>query len=125
MKTERMVLMISPVEKARISTQAAKLGVSASEYVRKLVNLLDADDLATMEELALLAPELEAMAERWEATFADFRERDAERQRQWEYRRTLEYHEKIRQDVLNDPTINWDAARALFGGVADAQGEAA
>ena len=119
MKTERMVLLVTPEEKARIVDGAAKLGVSASEYVRRLAALLDADDLLAAEDLAKMAPELDAMADRLERSFAEFREKEAEHEARWAYLQSDEYREKVRQDVLNDPTIDWDRIRNLFGGEPD------
>lgn len=119
MKTERMVLLVTPAEKARIGTEAAKLGVSASEYVRTLVGLLDAEDVRAAAELALLAPELTAMADRLDATFADFRAQEKAREARWAYVASPEYRETIRREVLADPTIDWDRMRTLFGGDRD------
>ncbi len=116
MKTERMVLLVTPEEKARITTEAGKLGVSASEYIRKLVGLLDAEDVRAADELMLLAPELTAMADRLDETFADFRAQEKVREERWAYLASPEYRETIRQEVLNDPSIDWDRMRALFGG---------
>ena len=119
MKTERMVLLVTPAEKARINAEAGKLGVSASEYIRRLVDLLDADDVRAAEELALLAPELTAMADRLDATFADFRAQETLREERWAYVASPEYREAIRQEVLNDPAVDWDRMRTLFGGDRD------
>ncbi|WP_375397961.1 hypothetical protein [uncultured Sphingomonas sp.] len=116
MKTARMVLLVTPEEKARIATESAKLGVSASEYIRKLVGLLDAEDVRAAEELALLAPELTAMADRLDATFADFCAQEKVREERWAYLASPEYRETIRREVRADPTIDWDRMRTLFGG---------
>lgn len=116
MKTERIVLLATPGEKARIAAESVKLGVSASEYIRKLVGLLDAEDVRAAEELALLAPELTAMADRLEATFADFRAQEKVREDRWAYLASTEYRETIRCEVLADPTIDWKRMRKLFGG---------
>lgn len=120
MKTERMVLLVTPEEKARINNESMKLGVSASEYIRKLVGLLDAEDVRAADELALLAPELAAMADRLDATFADFNEKQKLREERWDYLGSPEYRESIRREVLEDPTIDWPRMRALLGGDDDA-----
>jgi Arc/MetJ-type ribon-helix-helix transcriptional regulator len=120
MKTERMVLLVTPEEKTRIINESAKLGVSASEYIRKLVGLLDADDVLAAEELAVLAPELAAMADRLDATFADFNDKQKLREERWVYLASPEYREAVRREVLDDPTIDWPRMRALFGGSDDA-----
>lgn len=116
MKTERMVLLVTPEEKARINTESTKLGVSASEYVRKLIGLIDADDIAELEGLAALMPALTSAMDSIEAnitrTVLLFEEAEKER----EYRRTDTYREMVRKEVLSDPTINWDAVRAVIGG---------
>lgn len=125
MKTERMVLLVTPADKNRINAEAAKLGVSGSEYVRRAIALLDADDVRSAEELALLAPELTAMADRLETTFAEFREQEKVREERWAYLDSSEYRECVRQEVLNDPTIDWARMRALFGGSSDDEGAAA
>ncbi len=120
MKTQRMVLLVTPEEKARINAESAKLGVSASEYIRKLVGLLDADDVRAAEELVLLAPELTAMADRLDATFADFNAKQQLREERWAYLASPEYHESVRREVLDDPSIDWERMRALFGTSDDA-----
>ena len=125
MKTERMVLLVTPEEKAKIGIEAAKLGVSASEYIRKLVGLLDADDVRAAEELQLLVPELTAMADRLDETFTDFRAQEKLREERWAYLSSPEYRDVVRQEVLDDPTIDWDRMSALFGGRADDSGVAA
>lgn len=116
MKTERMVLLVTPEEKARINGESAKLGVSASEYIRKLVGLLDAEDVRAAGELSLLAPELTAMADRLDATFADFNQQQKLREERWTYLASPEYRQAVRQEVLDDPTIDWPHMRAMVGG---------
>ena len=125
MKTERLTLLVTPAEKASIAANAAKLGISSSEYVRKIASMLDADDVAACEQLVLLGPELHAMADRLEGTFAAFRAEQAERDKRWAYASSEEYREQVRQELLADPTINWDAISRLFGGTPGAHGVAA
>lgn len=125
MKTERMVLLVTPEEKARIGAEAGKLGVSASEYIRKLVGIIDAEDIGELESLATMMPMLSAAIDNIEAnidsTVAKFEE--AERDRA--YRGSDAYRDKIRAEVLADPTIDWDAMQAIFGGARDCTDEAA
>jgi anti-sigma-K factor RskA len=115
MKTERMVLLVTPTEKARINSESSKLGVSASEYIRKIVSLLDADDVRAAEELVQLAPQLTEMADRLDATFADFNAKQKLREERWAYLASPEYRETVRQEVLDDPTIDWAKMRGMFG----------
>ena len=116
-----MVLLVTPDEKARITTGAAQLGVSASEYVRKLVAAIDAEDLAELENIAALMPVFAAAVDNIEANVSRTAERFEAAERQRAYRATEEYRAKVREEVLADPSINWDAVRALFGGAGDEQ----
>ena len=116
MKTERMVLLITPEEKARISTEAGKLGVSASEYVRKLVGILDADDVGELEALGTLMPVFTAAIDSMQDTLARTADTLEEAQREWEYHRSDEYRAKVREEVLADPTIDRAHVAELFGG---------
>ena len=121
MKTERMVLLVTPDEKARINTEATKLGVSASEYLRKLVGIIDAEDIAELEGLGAMMPALATAMDNMEANIGRTMARFEEAERERAYRRSDEYRAKVREDVLADPTINWDAVRAIFGNHADDQ----
>lgn len=115
MKTERMVLLVTPDEKARITDGASRLDVSASEYVRQLVNGVQPDDLAALAELEAFMPEFNAAVD----SIHESLDRMIETLEQGERRRaamdTPEYREQVRQELLNDPSIDWDAARRLFG----------
>ncbi len=117
MKTERMVLLVTPEEKARIGSESAKLGVSASEYIRKLVGLVDANDIAELESLAAMMPALGAAMNSIEANIGRTLTRFEEAERERAYVYSDEYRAKVREEVLNDPTINWDGVRAVFGGM--------
>ena len=116
MKTERMVLLVTPAEKALIATRAAKLGVSAGEYVRRAVEYFDVEDIAAIEELKTLLPGLEAMAERLEREHAERPAREAARQAEWSYYTSDAYRDEVRQQLLDDPAIDWERARKFFGG---------
>ncbi len=115
MKTERMVLLVTPEEKSRIAAESAKLGVSASEYVRKLVSLLDADDVGALEDLRAMMPAVEAALDNIERNL----ERSIKTLEQGEARRAYydseAYRTEIREQVVNDPDIDWEAARRFFG----------
>ncbi len=116
MKTERMVLLVTPEEKALIGSRAAQMGVSASEFVRRAVELFDPADIAAMAELETLLPELEAMADRMERAKADWPRQVAEREAERAYFASDAYREEVRQQVLADPRIDWDRARKFFAG---------
>jgi hypothetical protein len=116
MKTERLVLLVTPEEKARIGAGAAKLGVSVSEYVRKLVGLIDAEDVAELEGLAALMPALATAMANIEANIGHAVARFEEAEKERAYLYSDEYRAKVREGLLSDPTINWDAVEALFGG---------
>ncbi len=116
MKTERMVLLVTPEEKALISERAATMNVSASEFVRRAVEIFDPEDVAAIAELETLLPELKVMAERLEAEKAEWPRIDAEREAERAYFASDEYREVVRQQILADPNIDWDRARKFFGG---------
>jgi hypothetical protein len=115
MKTERMVLLVTPAEKADIAAKAARLGVSVSEFVRRATELFDAEDLVAMEELTQLVPELNAMADRIESRQAEWATKEAEFQRELARLRSPDYREQVRREVLTDERINWDAVGEMFG----------
>ena len=116
MKTERMVLLVTPEEKAKIGSGAASLGVSASEFVRRLLAALDAEDLQALEQLQTLIPSVEAAL--------DNIERNVERsiqtlnagQERRAYYDSEAYREQVRVEVLADTSIDWEAARRAFAG---------
>jgi negative regulator of replication initiation len=116
MKTERMVLLVTPEEKALIAKRAAQLGVSASEFVRRAVEMFDPDDAAALAELETLVPELKAMAQRIEQGRAELPRIEAEREARRAYYSSDAYREEVRQQLLSDPGIDWDRAREFFGG---------
>ena len=116
MKTERMVLLVTPEEKARIASEAATLGVSGSEYIRKLIGLLDAEDVKELEELGALMPVFAAAIDNMQTTLARTADSLEEAQREWAYQDSDEYRAQVRQELLIDPTIDWDAMADLFWG---------
>lgn len=119
MKTERLTLLVTPDDKALIAERAAGLGVSTSEFVRRAVELFDGDDILALEELATLLPELNAMADRIEATAGQQAEAAARVEAERAYYRSDEYREEVHRQLLADPSIDWDRARAVFGGTRD------
>jgi hypothetical protein len=116
MKTERMVLLVTPEEKVRIGEGAAKLGVSASEYIRQLVNGFGADDLAALPELEAFWPEVDAAIERMSASLdhaiATLEEGEVRRAQLT----SDAYREQVRRELL-DCGIDWEAARRRFTGL--------
>ena len=115
MKTERMVLLVTPEEKARITDGAATLSVSASEYVRQLVNGFEPGDLAALAELEAFMPEfnepvdsIHASLDRMVGTLAAGEARRAAME-------TDAYRDQVRRDLLADPSIDWEAARRALG----------
>ena len=89
--------------------------MSASEFVRRAVELFDGDDILALEELASLLPELNAMADRIETRVEEDRRRAAEFEEERAYLRSHAYRERLREEMLADERINWDAVRELFG----------
>lgn len=95
MKTARITLLISPQEKARIGRQAEALGISSSEFVRKAANLVEAEDIAALEEIRSLLPQFNAALDRMHDNFkaaletALRHEQEIERVRGREHRRAV------------------------------------
>jgi hypothetical protein len=115
MKTDRLTLLISPADKALIHERAAQMGVSASEFVRRAVELFDPADAAALAELETLLPELEAMAGRLEREKVDQPRRSAERDAERLYYASDAYRDEVQRQILADPTIDWRRARQFFG----------
>ena len=115
MKTERMVLLVTPEEKAQIASESAKLGVSASEYIRKLVASFEADDLGALEDLKELLPEVDAAIDRMSTTIDRTLKRLEEGEARRAYYNSDEYREQVRRELL-ESGIDWDAARRRFRG---------
>ena len=118
MKTERMVLLVTPEEKARISAEAGKLGVSGGEYIRKLIGGFDADDLTALDELKTLWPEVDAAIERMTLTLDRTINRLEESEARRAHYNSDEYREQVRRELV-ESGIDWDAARRRFRGGAD------
>jgi hypothetical protein len=114
MKTERMVLLVTPQEKAKIGVGAASMGVSASEFVRRLVSTVDADDLRVLDDLRDMMPSVEAALDNIdrnvERTIVSL-EKGEERRAYYD---SEAYRVQVRDEVLADRNIDWDAARRYF-----------
>ena len=65
--TERVVLLMSPDEKARLAGTARQAGVSIGEFVRRLLRE-HAADAEFQAELAQRQPEFEALLDQLEAS---------------------------------------------------------
>ena len=102
MRTHRITLLVSKAEKERIEREAALLGTSTSEYVRKAAALLDAEDLVGMEDVRSLLPEFNAALTRIHDNLVAASESREKAQREIERMRTPEYREEIRRAVAQD-----------------------
>lgn len=116
MKTDRLTLLIAPTEKAVIAERAAELGLSVSELVRRAVLSFSPEDAETLRDLEAALPEANAALDRMHAGFERMVARFDENARVYDYLQSEEYRTKVREDLGNDPTIDWDRLRALFGG---------
>ena len=115
MKTERMVLLVTPEEKARVNAGAEALGVSASEYMRQLVNAFEPDDLAALAELEAFWPEITAAMDSMHASLDRAIATLAAGEARRAHLASDEYREQVRRELL-DSGIDWDAARKRFLG---------
>ena len=57
--TERVTVLMTPVEKAALEAKAKGAGVSVGEFVRRSVDSFDPEEAAELVQLAALAAELE------------------------------------------------------------------
>jgi hypothetical protein len=115
MKTERMTLLISPADKAAIAARAEGLGMSVSELVRTAALDFDPGEAAARAEVEALLPEFRSTVKNIHESFERMIERlDASEQRHIEMD-SPEYREVVRQRLANDPNLDWDRARAVFG----------
>ena len=114
MKTHRLTLLIDPVEKERIGAQAAALGISASEFVRKAASMLDADDIAALEGIRSLLPEFEAAVGRIHDNLAAAIDHSAAHEQEIARMRTPAYRAEVLQTMTENPNADLDAVAALF-----------
>lgn len=114
MRTHRLTLLVTKAEKERIEREAAALGTSESDYVRKAVKLLDAEDVAALENLPSLLPEFNAVLTRIHNTLVAAAERSEKHQQEMARMRTPEYREEVRRSIEKD-LAGLDALASLFG----------
>ncbi|PSJ62529.1 hypothetical protein [Kumtagia ephedrae] len=62
--TARVVTLMTPGEKSNLEAKARKAGLSVGEIVRRSVEAYDPEEMRQLEELAVLAREFRASAER-------------------------------------------------------------
>ncbi len=114
MRTHRLTLPVSQAEKAQIAQQAAALGLSPSEYARKAATMLDAEDIAGLEEIRSLLPEFNAALDRIHHNLVAM----AESGQRWEQEiarlRSPEYREEVKRAIAEDRRA-LDSAIRLFG----------
>jgi hypothetical protein len=114
MKTNHIELAVTGAQKARIEREAAVLGTSPSEYLLRAVTLLDAEDVAALEELKSLAPEFDAALTRIHDNIVAAVERSEKHQQEIERIRTPEYRAEVRRSIEKDKALV-EAATSLFG----------
>lgn len=114
MRTNRIELALTGAQKARIEREAAALGASPGEYLLRAVTLLDAEDVAALEELRYLAPELNAALDRIHHNLVAMAESSERTQQEIERLRSPEYREEVARSIAKDQRA-LDAAARLFG----------
>lgn len=114
MRTHRLTLPVSPAEKAQIAQQAAALGLSPGEYARKAATMLDAEDIAGLEEIRSLLPEFNAALDRIHDNLVAMAESSERTHQEIARMRTPEYREEVRRSIVEDQRA-LDAAARLFG----------
>jgi hypothetical protein len=114
MKTERMTLLISPADKAAISARAEGLGMSVSELVRTAALDFDPDEAASRAEVEALLPEFRTSISNMHISFERMVARLDEGERRRTEMETPEYRARIQQQLMDDPTLDWDRVRAVF-----------
>lgn len=102
MRTHSLEVCVSKAEKDRIEREAAALGTSASDYVRKAAMLLDAEDIVGMEDVRSLLPEFNAALTRIHNNLVAAAESREKAQKEIERMRTPEYREEVRREVAKD-----------------------
>lgn len=115
MKTHRLTILVTPAEKDDIGRQAAALGISASEFVRKAARLLDAEDIAALESIHALLPEFNVALDRMHENLAAALEFNLERHKEIANLRSPEYRKLLLEELLRGGRSEIAAAAALFG----------
>jgi hypothetical protein len=114
MRTHRLTLPVSQAEKAQIAQQAAALGLSPSEFARKTATMLDAEDIAGLEEIQSLLPEFNAALDRIHHRLVAIAESSERWHQEMERLRSPEYREEVARSIMKDQNA-LDAAARLFG----------
>jgi len=114
MRAHRITLLVSKAEKERIARQAASLGTCEGDYVRKTAMLLDADDVAALEDVRSLLPEFDAALTRIHNNLVAAAERSEKHHREIERMRSAEYRQEIYRE-LETNQAGLEAVAALFG----------
>ncbi len=112
MRTHRITLLVSKSEKERIEREAATLGTSTGTYVRKAAMLLDAEDIAGMEDVRSLLPELRAALDRIHDNLTAAAEHSERHQQEIARMRTPEYRDEVRRSITDAEA---DAVASLLG----------
>ena len=114
MRTHRLTVPISEAEKSQITRQAAALGISPGAYARKAATMLDAEDMAGLEEIQTLLPEFNAALDRIHQRMVAMAESSEEWHREMERLRSPEYREEVARSIMKDRRA-LDGAARLFG----------
>ena len=112
MRTHRITLLVSRSEKERIEREAATLGTSTGTYVRKAAMLLDAEDVAGMEDVRSLLPELRAALDRIHDNLTAAAEHSERHQREIARMQTPEYRDEVRRSITDAEA---EAVASLLG----------
>jgi mobilization protein NikA len=107
-------MLVTQAEKERITRQAAALGTSASDYVRKAATLLDADDVVALEDIRSLLPEFNAALARIHDNLTAAADHSEKQHREIARMRTPEYRRDVYRSIAED-RIGLDAVASLFG----------
>lgn len=112
MRMHRITLLVSKAEKERIAREAAFLGTSTGDYVRKAAMLLDAEDIVGMEDVRSLLPELRAALDRIHDNLTAAAEHSEKHQREIARMRTPEYRDEVRRSITDAEV---EAVASLLG----------
>ena len=125
MKTDRLTLLISPVDKAAINARAEALGISVSELIRRAALDYDPEEDAIKAQIEALLPEVGAAIGRMHDTFNRIEANSACHREEMQRLRSPEYREQTRRELWADPAIDWERIRALREGALFKAGESA
>lgn len=114
MRTHRLELRVSQAERAQIAQQAAALGLSPSVYARMAATMLDAEDLAGLEEIRSLLPEFNAALDRIHGNLVAMAESSERRNQEIARLRSPEYRKEVARSIAEDRRA-LDAAARPFG----------